>query len=293
MNHMGRTSKGPSEKLKKPAELQAGEWTFAAEEDAFYLRLAEGEDLAALVHHLRESGELNAGLMLRALLSGRTNVFTAALVELTGLPSQRVAALAYGRGAGLDALLTKAEFPAATVPAFRAAVAAMTEVGAIDTQGVARLQRGLVERVLAQCESGATSAHDPLLVLLRRFAVEAAREDARLFCDDAATEIDAQRFVAMIEQSAPLADDMPADERDEDAIADDRMSEDSSVEGEAFADAESYFEDDEGEFFYESDFDDYAPMDEHYVALNDDNAAIAAANLDAEIALLVRERVAA
>lgn len=255
--------------------------------------LAEGEDLAALVHHLREHGELNAGLMLRALLSGRTNVFTAALVELTGLPSQRVVALAYGRGAGLDALLTKAEFPAATVPAFRAAVVAMSEISALDTQGVARLQRALVERVLVQCESGATSAHDPLLVLLRRFAVEAAREDARLFCDDAATEIDAQRFVAMIEQASPVADEMSEDEGLEDPVTDDWMGEESFVEDEAFADAQSWSADDDSEFFYESDFDDYAPMDEHYVALNDDNAAIAAANLDAEIALLVRERVAA
>ncbi len=40
MQHMGRTSKGPSAKLKQPAELQPGEWTFVEAEDAFYVQLA-------------------------------------------------------------------------------------------------------------------------------------------------------------------------------------------------------------------------------------------------------------
>lgn len=39
MQHMGRTSKGPSAKLKLPTELQPGEWTFVEAEDAFYLQL--------------------------------------------------------------------------------------------------------------------------------------------------------------------------------------------------------------------------------------------------------------
>jgi hypothetical protein len=46
MNHMGRTSKGKSAPLKKPADLQPNEWTYVAAEDAFYLRLPPGQDLA-------------------------------------------------------------------------------------------------------------------------------------------------------------------------------------------------------------------------------------------------------
>ena len=47
----------------------------------------------------------------------------------------------------------------------------------------ARLRRKMVERVLTHCESdsGATEA---LLILLRRFATESAREEARMFCDE-------------------------------------------------------------------------------------------------------------
>ena len=47
MNHMGRTSKGVRAPFKKPADLQPNEWTYAPEEDAFYVRLAPGQDLDA------------------------------------------------------------------------------------------------------------------------------------------------------------------------------------------------------------------------------------------------------
>ena len=53
--------------------------------------------------------------------------------------------------------------------------------------GVARLKRRMVERVLEACaqEHNARGADmASLLALLRRFAVEAAREEARMFCED-------------------------------------------------------------------------------------------------------------
>ena len=167
--------------------------------------------------------------------------------------------------------------------AIRAAVAAILEIGFVDTQdGIVRLQRRMVERVLTQCESEVASAHDPLLVLLRRFAVEAAREDARLFCDETATQIDAQRFVQMIEDAAPVEDDCSYDEM---------MAEDD--EDIVFVDSPPLAPrlDDENEFSYESEFDDYAPLDENYAASNDEYAVIE--GLDAEIAQIVRERIAA
>jgi hypothetical protein len=48
---------------------------------------------------------------------------------------------------------------------------------------VARLRRRMVERVLTRCETDSETA-EPLLILLRRFATESAREEARLFCDE-------------------------------------------------------------------------------------------------------------
>jgi hypothetical protein len=41
----------------------------------------------------------------------------------------------------------------------------------------------MVERVLTSCERAELGDIEPLLILLRRFAAEAAREDARIYCE--------------------------------------------------------------------------------------------------------------
>ena len=51
------------------------------------------DDMRGLMRHLRITGQLTAGLILRSLLSGNSELFHHALVELTDLPSARVAAL--------------------------------------------------------------------------------------------------------------------------------------------------------------------------------------------------------
>jgi hypothetical protein len=61
--------------------------------------------------------------------------------------------------------------------------------GFAEDAGDGGLQRRLVERVLAACESADMTDVAPLITLLRRFASEAAREEARLFCDEAAAEV--------------------------------------------------------------------------------------------------------
>ncbi|KIZ33655.1 MULTISPECIES: DUF2336 domain-containing protein [Rhodopseudomonas] len=146
---------------------------------------SRGDDMVDLMRHLRATEQLNAGLILRALLSGNMELFEQSLVELSGLPQTRVSALLYDRGgASLTALLARAGLPETTFPAFRAALEVVHEAGFIGTvNGAARLRRRMVERVLTRCETSAESA-GPLLVLLRRFATESAREEASLFCDE-------------------------------------------------------------------------------------------------------------
>src|SRR5438128_10836882 len=51
---------------------------------------SRGEDMQGLVRHLRATGQLNAGLILRALLSGNLELFDSALAELADLPLARV-----------------------------------------------------------------------------------------------------------------------------------------------------------------------------------------------------------
>jgi len=105
-------------------------------------------------------------------------------VELSGLPQARVSALLHDRGgASLNALLTAPAAPS-TFPAFRAALEARHEVGFVGTvDEAARLRRTLVERVLTRCETEEETA-GPLLTLLRRFAAESAREEARALGDE-------------------------------------------------------------------------------------------------------------
>ncbi len=150
---------------------------------------SRGDDMRGLVMHLRETGQLTAGLILRALLSGNLDLFEAALAELSGLPQARISSLLHDRnGASLEALLRRAGLPESTFAAFRVALDVCHEIGFADSAGTAaRLRRRMVERVLTQCETDG-SATEALLILLRRFATESAREEARLFCQELVAE---------------------------------------------------------------------------------------------------------
>jgi uncharacterized protein (DUF2336 family) len=150
---------------------------------------SRGDDMRGLVRHLRATGQLTAGLILRALLSGNLELFDHALAELSGLPQSRVYALLHDRGgASLHALLQRAGLPESTFAAFQIALEVNHETGFVDSaDGAARLRRRMVERVLTHCETDRQAA-EPLLILLRRFATESAREEARMFCDELVAE---------------------------------------------------------------------------------------------------------
>jgi uncharacterized protein (DUF2336 family) len=162
----------------------------------------EGE-VRPLIHHLRESGQLTAGLMLRALLSGNVELFEEALAELASLPLSRVAGIVHDRrGASFRALYDRAGLPPSVFPAFREALEAMREEGFVFEPGNAsRLKRRIIERALTRCETESPEEIEPLLVLLRRYAAEAAREEARMFCD----ELVSNRFVSYGHDLHPVA----------------------------------------------------------------------------------------
>jgi len=144
------------------------------------------EEIAELMRHLRRSGQLTAGMILRALLSGNVVLFEEAIAELAEMSIDRVSAYIHDKHiSGFRALYTKAGLPDAAYPAFREAIAALRDgilVG--ETGGVSRLKRRMVEHVLHACIAERRDDMASLLALLRRFAVEAAREEARMFCDD-------------------------------------------------------------------------------------------------------------
>ena len=140
-----------------------------------------GNGPARLVAHLRASGQLTVGLVLRALLSGNRGLFEAALGELSGVDLARVTGLVRNwRSAGFIALYAKARLPTTLLPAFQAALAAEAEIGAGSENGAGEgLSRAMVERVLTACESLDPAECGKLVALLRRFEAEAAREEAR------------------------------------------------------------------------------------------------------------------
>jgi len=144
------------------------------------------DEVGALVQHLRASGQLTAGMILRALLSGNVVLFEEALADLSGVPIGRVVSYVHDKNmSGFGALYRKAGLPDQAYPAFREAIVAMREGILVGERGGAgQLKRRMVERVLAACEAERGRDLTSLLALLRRFAVEAAREEARMFCDD-------------------------------------------------------------------------------------------------------------
>jgi uncharacterized protein (DUF2336 family) len=148
--------------------------------------VSQSTEVSPLIGHLRATGQLTAGLVLRSLLSGNVDFFEQALAELTGLPASRVSALLHDRrAAGFKAVYQRAGLPASVYPAFRAAIEAMQDTGMqAEPGGTTRLKRRMVERVLTSCARMPAADVEPLMTLLRRYATEAAREEARLFCDD-------------------------------------------------------------------------------------------------------------
>src|SRR4051794_8729394 len=182
-------------------------------------------EVQPLIEHLRASGQLNAGLILRALLSGNIALFEHALADLAGLPLERVSALVHDqRSGGLRALYERAGLPASTYAAFHEAVEAMKDIGSFDGQsfdgrsfdsqdGSVRLRRRVVERVLARCADGSIGDVEPLLTLLRRFAAEAAREEARAFCAELVAD-DGVIYDDMVDEGVIDADsELSYDER--------------------------------------------------------------------------------
>jgi uncharacterized protein (DUF2336 family) len=162
-------------------------------------------EIDELVEHLRATGRLTTRLVLRAACLGDLGFVEAALARLTGLPRRRVAALiGDGRRASLFALHRRAGMPDRAFAAFAAAIeeqrALAAETGGFDgdADDRSRFSRRLVERVLTRLGDAATAGGDDLLVLLRRFATDAARDHMRF--------VMARRTVALLPAPEPVAE---------------------------------------------------------------------------------------
>jgi uncharacterized protein (DUF2336 family) len=148
--------------------------------------LGREEDLRGLVRQLRRSGQLTPALVLRALLSANVRMFEEALSDLSGMPLHRVSGIIFShRSGGFEALYAKCGLPAAALPAFQAALDAIGEQGFLaECSSEARLSRRMTERVLTSVDALGAAETEQLLLMLRRFAAEAARDEARAIAGD-------------------------------------------------------------------------------------------------------------
>ena len=151
---------------------------------------AERESMQGLVRHLRRSAQLTPALILRAILSRRLAFAEAALADLADLPVRRVCGLMHdARGSGFAALYDRAGLPASLRPAFVAALSVLRDTArAPAATGEPHLSRQLVEGVINACARLPSEQTRSLLALLRRFEVEAAREEARNIAEALADE---------------------------------------------------------------------------------------------------------
>ena len=144
------------------------------------------DDSERLVEHLRVSGQLTPALILRAILSGGTVFTAAAFAQLAGYPRARSAAiLADARGGAFRALYGRAGLPDTLRPAFEAALAAAAALRGAEADGRS-LSRAVIARALSTCEDLPLDDSGRLVAMLRRFEMEAARDDARRITADLA-----------------------------------------------------------------------------------------------------------
>ena len=147
---------------------------------------ASTHELPELVEHLRATGQLTTTLLLRAVTLGDVRFLQEALAVLSRLPVRRVeGVLIEGRESACRALFAKAGLPPRVFPAFIAALDVQRDLArelGLQTPAQAddhRFAARVVERVLTKCRSTGAGGQDDLIVLLRRFATEAARDAAR------------------------------------------------------------------------------------------------------------------
>jgi uncharacterized protein (DUF2336 family) len=129
-------------------------------------------DVVDLVRQLSRSGRLTPSIIMRALCSGDTRFFEAAMAVLAGVPLANAQALIYDAGRlGLKGIFDKAGLPAALFPAVRVAVdvarEAQYDAGSHDRE---RFTRRVIERILTQYDDLGADNLDYLLGKLSKLA---------------------------------------------------------------------------------------------------------------------------
>lgn len=174
-----------------------------------------GDDLPDFVHHLRETARLTPALLLRSVLGGDLNLLGAALAELSGMESGRVASLMRSRAdATLAALLRRAGLPGFLERPMIAAIRAAQDLPA-EERGSA-LSLPVIRATETACLDLEGGEDVRLLALLRRYESEAARAQSLVLAeglrqeaqsDLAALTFNAEQMTGLVELGSEDAHD--------------------------------------------------------------------------------------
>jgi uncharacterized protein (DUF2336 family) len=134
--------------------------------------------VARLVAHLRTTHQLTAGLILRAVLSGRTDFVQAALADLSGQDHVGIARAMRDPRSFAD-LHRRAGLPEALLPAMQAALSARQAAGPSTGLRGAGLSRRVIESAIDACTDLPAREMHAVVALLTRYESEAARDEAR------------------------------------------------------------------------------------------------------------------
>ncbi len=104
-------------------------------------------------------------------------------MQLSQMPRQRVYAIVQDRGtSGFHALYKRCGLPQSAYPAFKAALDVLAENEPEEiAPGQLHFSRRMLEKVITRYQASNPDDTDHLMLLVRRFAAEAAREEARRY----------------------------------------------------------------------------------------------------------------
>lgn len=136
-------------------------------------------DVRELVEDMKRRGQLTPALALRALLSGQMRMFIEMVSVLSGVPTDRVAAMIADRsGSTFRLLYDRLGLPRGAYVAFRTALEVVQSESYLDEEDEAvGLRRRIIDEVIGRYEvSGHTADGNRLLGVLCRWRDEAARD---------------------------------------------------------------------------------------------------------------------
>ncbi|WDZ78059.1 DUF2336 domain-containing protein [Ensifer adhaerens] len=144
------------------------------------------EELPGLVAHLRETGRLTPAFLLHALVTGRAEFFSAAIVDLSGVCEKRVRSiLSGGRVHSIRALFESAGLGHDVSETFATAVLLWRQDTAAGSDNAASVSTALLARLRNERPSSVNTA---MIDLLERLAFAEERQSARNYAELAARQ---------------------------------------------------------------------------------------------------------